>query len=157
MRRRLWIKSQGCTFPCGTTQQCELSWVLRANANVKLIIKFLWKKKKFCCCCFFFQSNSLQLFPKDQSFKRKRKVNPLSILRFYLYIYQDILKKSSVKHRGGCIWICFVNTRPGHLAVNELTMTYTVYQSQVRQSLGPAKGKWSQALQQTEWWTVGCS
>lgn len=50
----------------------------------------------------FFKATACNCFLKIQSFKRKRKVSPLSVLRFYLYIYQDIFfkKKSSVKHRG---------------------------------------------------------
>lgn len=72
------------------------------------------EKKSFV----FFKATACNCFLKIQSFKRKRKVSPLSVLRFYLYIYQDIFKKKVICQAQGVV-----------LAVNELTMTYTVYQS----------------------------
>lgn len=51
----------------------------------------------------FFKATACNCFLKIQSFKRKRKVSPLSVLRFYLYIYQDIFKKKVICQAQGVV------------------------------------------------------
>lgn len=79
----------------------------------------------------FFKATACNCFLKIQSFKRKRKVSPLSVLRFYLYIYQDIFLKKVICQAQGVV-----------LAVNELTMIYTVYQSILQLMIPSTAANW---------------